>query len=416
MWNFFKHRLHPFAHSSFRFFFFAQLFSAIGTWSHELARAWIVLDLAGTATALGALLLTSSLPGLFLTLHGGALADRKDARKLFFVTKSILAVSAFSLFVITEFFEVKVWMIFVFGFIEGAVNSFDGPAFTAIFARTIPRSDFQQGLAIHSTSFHVSRMIGPALAGLIMAVKGPSYVFLFDGLSYLAVIYMILKVKLRDRAITSPELAQQNQKGMKHLLDGLKFFFNDPNKRYKQLQLFASIVIIVPLLNLVFRSYLKHKFSMSAEEFGYLFSFPALGAMVGAVFLTLAAMRAPIRNLIYGVPCLVISVLLLPEVKTPHLAAILLGFSGFFSYLNVASITQSLHLETPDDYRGRLGAIMTLGFTSVGPLMGWPMGLYTDTYGFETAIRNFTIIFALISAALAYSNFRRRPKDVIDMP
>lgn len=410
MLKFLKHRLHPFTHASFRFFFFAQLFSSVGTWSHELARAWLVLDISGTATALGTLLLTTALPGIFLTLHGGAIADRADARKLFLITKSILAVSALSFFVIAEFYHVEIWMIYFFGLIEGLVNSFDGPAFTSIFARTLPRSDFQQGLAIHSTSFHVSRMLGPAIAGILMAVKGPSYVFLFDGISYLAVIYMIMNIKLRDKMLSSPELV--NQRGFKNLFSGLKFFFNDPSKRYKQLQMLASVMIIIPLLNLVFRSYLKYKFSLSAEEFGYLFAFPAMGAMIGAIFITLAALKKPINNLRYGVPLLVISILAIPSLGSPSLVAIMLGLSGFCSYLNIASITQSLHLETPDDYRGRLGAIFTLCFNSIGPLVSLPMGIYTDKFGFEETIRNFTLLFAFVSALLAYAYFRRVSKNI----
>lgn len=411
MLKFLKNRLHPFVHPNFRFFFFAQTFSSVGTWSHELARSWLILDISGSATALGTLLLTTALPGLFFTLHGGAIADRTEARKLFLFTKSILAVSAFAFFAIIEFYHVEIWMIYIFGLIEGLINSFDGPAFTSVFARTLPRSDFQQGLAIHSTSFHVSRMLGPAVAGILMAVKGPAYVFLFDGISYLAVIYMILNIKLRDKTLSAPETTDQS--GLKNIFAGLKFFFNDPSKRYKQLQMLASVMIILPLLNLVFRSYLKHRFLLSAEEFGYLFAFPAMGAMTGAVYLTLAALQKPIRNLLYGVPLLVASIMLIPSLHSPSMVAVMLALAGFFSYLNVASITQSLHLETPDDYRGRLGAIFTLCFTSIGPLISLPMGIYTDKYGFEAAIYNFTALFAIISIVLAYSNFRRRPNDVI---
>lgn len=408
MLKFLKNRLHPFAYSSFRFFFLAQTVSAVGTWSHELARSWLILDISGTTTALGTLLLTTALPGFFFTLHGGAIADRTDARKLFLITKSILAISALAFFVIVEFYHVEIWMIYFFGLIEGLVNSFDGPAFTSIFARTLPRSEFQQGLAIHSTSFHVSRMLGPAVAGILMAFKGPAYVFLFDGLSYIAVIYMILNIKLRDKTLSTPHLV--NQKGFKNLFTGLKFFFNDPSKRYKQLQLLASVVIIIPLLNLVFRSYLKYKFSLTAEEFGYLFAFPAMGAMIGAIYLTLAAPKKPIQNLFYGVPLLVVSILIIPSIQAPSMVGVMLGFSGFFSYLNVASITQSLHLETPDDYRGRLGAIFTLCFTSIGPLVSLPMGVYTDKYGFEVAIRNFTLLFAIASILLAFMYLRRKLK------
>lgn len=406
-----KNRLHPFAHSSFRLFFFSQSFSLIGTWSHELARAWLVLEIAGTTTALGTLLLCTSLPALFLSLHGGAIADKKDTRRLLIVTKCILACSAFTLFFICEFSHVKFWMVLVFGIIEGLVNSYDGPAFTSIFARTVPREDFQQALAIQSTSFHVSRMLGPAIAGLLMAWKGPAFVFLFDALSYLAVIFAISKIKLRDRIVGGPASVE---KGFKKFIDGMKFFFNDPQKRYKQIQLFLSIMLIVPMLNLVFRSYLKQKFILNAEQFGYLFSFPALGAMSGAVYLMLAALRKPMRNLIFGVPLLVVCLLSVKYANNPMLAAALLGLSGFFSYLNIASITQSLHLDTPDDYRGRLGSIITLGFTSIGPLMSFPIGIYTDIMGFEDAIHDFTLLFALGSIILAYSNYLRRPKDIHD--
>ncbi len=412
MLEFLKHRFHPFAHVSFRFFFFAQLFSAIGTWSHELARSWIVLDMAGTTTALGTLLLTMALPGLFLTLHGGALADRVDARKLFFITKTTLALSAFALFVIVEFYEVKLWMIYGFALIEGFVNSVDGPAFTAIFARTLPRSDFQQGLAIHSTSFHVSRMLGPAVAGLLMAWKGPGYVFLFDGLSYIAVLYMIMHIKLRDKNLTVTtmpgEPGQKSPNSLGGLLSGLKFFVNTPMKRYKQLQMFASIVIIIPLISIVFRSYLKDKFNLNADEFGYLFTSPAMGAMTGAVFFTLAAFKKPIRNLIYGVPSVCVTLFLLPLANNPQAAAALLALIGFFSYLNVASITQSMHLETPDDYRGRLGSLITLGFNSVGPLMSWPIGVYTDKFGYEASIYHLTLLFGVLSLVLGVANFRRQ--------
>jgi MFS family permease len=93
--------------------------------------------------------------------------------------------------------------------------------------------------------------------------------------------------------------------------------------------------------------------------------------------------------------------------------AALLGMSGFFTYLNIASVTQSVQLETPDEYRGRLGALFTLGFSSVAPLMSYPIGYYTDMVGFDRAIRDLTIVFAILSFLLAISNFMKKPRDVL---
>jgi MFS family permease len=404
-----KKRFHPFAHSSFRLFFFAQSFSLIGTWSHELARSWLVLDMAGTTVALGTLLLCSALPGLFLTLHGGMIADRADARKLLFITKTVLAASALLFFYLTITGQITLWMIFIFAFIEGFVNSFDGPAFTSMFGRTVPRADFQQALAIQSTSFHVARMLGPAIAGIIMAWKGPAYVFLFDAISYIGVIFVMSRIQLREKEPPKIHTAMPTRR----LIDGVLYFFREPATRYKVTQYLFSVIIIVPMANIVFRSYLKQKFSLSPEEFGYLFSFPAMGAMIGAVYLMLAALKKPIQNLIFGVPLLVVSLLSLIHANTPQITAALLGISGFFTYLNIASVTQSVQIETPDEYRGRLGALFTLGFSSLAPLMSYPIGYYTDLVGFDRSIRDLTVVFAVLSILLAISNFLKKPRDVL---
>ncbi len=289
----------------------------------------------------------------------------------------------------------------VFATIEGFVSSFDGPAFTSLFARLTPREDFQQSLAIQSMGFHISRMLGPTVAGLIIAFKSPAYVFLFDAISYLGVIYMITRVQLRAKESRGPAI---QSRGLRGTLEGLKFFFQEPKMRYLQLQLLAALVIVVPLSNVVFRSYLKEKFHLPASQFGYLFSFPGLGAMIGAVYFTLAALKRPSKNLIVGIPALVISLLFVRAVPSPMVAAIVLGLTGFFVYLSVASLTQSMHLATPDDYRGRLGALITLGFNSVSPLMSFPVGVYTDKFGFENSILHLTLVFGAFSILLAYSN------------
>jgi MFS family permease len=410
MWSFIKNRLSPFSVKSFRLFFFAQSISLVGTWSHELARSWLVLDMAGTTTALGTLLLCTALPGLFLTLHGGTIADRADVRKIIILTKSILAVSALALFFIVLNGHLKLWMIFAFALIEGFVNSFDGPAFTTVFSRTLPREHFQQALAIQSTSFHVSRMLGPAVAGAIMAFKGPAYVFLFDAISYIGVILIVRIVDLR--VIAKPQ-TPQGDTAISRIKHGLKYFFGDKLSRYKLIQYYFSIALIFPLVNLVFRNYLKQKFDLNSEQFGYLFSFPAMGAMSAAIYFTFGKLQKPIKNLIVGVPAVVISILFLEHATTPFSSALILGVSGFFNYLNIASLTQSLQIHTADEYRGRLGSILTLGFSSISPLMGFPVGIFTDSIGFEPSIRYLTLSFGILSAILAYTNFRQKPSDVI---
>ena len=186
--NLLRSRLSPFKHKDFNGFFIVQSLSLIGTWSHDLARAWIVIELMGKASALGTLMLAVAIPSLLLILFGGVVVDRTDMRKLMMVTKVILAVSSLALAFLVEFGEIQMWMLLIFAVIEGLIVSFDSPALQSLVVRLVPRDDLQQALAINSTNFHTGRMLGPLVAGTLMAWHGPALVFLFDAISYILLI------------------------------------------------------------------------------------------------------------------------------------------------------------------------------------------------------------------------------------
>lgn len=408
--EFLKNRLSPFQHQGFRLFFGAQIISLIGTWAHELARAWLVLELYGTAAALGTLLLSISLPGLFFTLHGGVIADRVDVRRFMFFTKAILATSAFAFFILTEYFHVTIWIIVAFGLLEGIINSYDSPSFTVLFTRTVPRSDLQQALALQSTNFHTARMLGPLAAGILMAWHGPSLVFLFDSLSYLGLLFVLKKIELRPIR-KNPNADTTKRFGA--LLEGIKYFFTTPSIRYKQLQLLLTLSIMLPIFTVVLRTFFKAKFDLSAGEFGYLFAFPSIGSMVGAVYFILAKLKNPMRNLTFAIPGMITCSILINFVPTIQAAAATMTLLGLFSYLSVASLTQSLHLEIDEQFRGRLGSLIGLGFMTISPLMSFPLGLYTDHMGFTRAIIDPTLLFAFLSVILFSLHKRElsRPKS-----
>lgn len=418
MWQIIKSRLSPFQHKGFRNFFFAQNISLIGTWSHELARSWLVLNISGTATALGSVLLATSLPGLFLSLHGGVIADRIDVKKFLIITKMILAISALTLFFLTEFFTITIPVIILFGVIEGIVNSYDSPAFTSMFARIVPRNDFQQALAIQSSNFHSARMLGPVVAGALMAWHGPSIVFLFDAISYLGVIFVIKNLQLRPKdtsieesvVVEAKESIEKTHRKILKLFDGIRFFFKNRDMRFKLLHLFLSLGLIMPVMTVVFRSYMKVKFDLDASGFGFLFAFPAVGSMCGAIYFILAKKERPYENIKWAVPGLIISMLLIHFSPDPFTTAPLLAVCGFFGYVNIAAITQSMHLEVSDHYRGRLGSLIGMGFMTLGPLMSFPVGLYTDIFGYDAGIIHLTLLFAFASGLLAF--FHRRKNSI----
>lgn len=411
MRNFLVSRLSPFRHREFRLFFLVQTISLVGTWAHDLARSWIALDLMGRASSLGTLLLASAIPGLFLSLQGGVLVDRTNIRRVIIWTKALLAILALVVACVVEFAHIQMWHLVVFAFLEGCIVAFDGPCFQALTVRLVPRVDFQQAVALQSTTFHLARMLGPLIAGALMIWHGPSLVFLVDAISYGGLIIILISLSLRPVSRTSETLPRPG-----FTRAGLKYIFSHPQLRYMILQLFMTIALMTPLMLVVYRTFIQTKFITDAAKFGYLVMFPALGAACGAISFALFKPDKPIRALNFGVPLLTASVLGMAQVTTEASASFFLSLSGFALYLCFASLTVSLHLIVSENYRGRMASLITMGFSSIGPLMGFPVGLFADYIGYSQAMVTIACLFGFGSLVLALHNreYLRRPFEIWD--
>jgi MFS family permease len=390
-------RLAPFRHVNFRRFFFVQTMSLSGSWAADLARAWLVLSMMGTATALGGLMLASALPGLFLILHGGVLVDKVDVRKLMMWTKSLLGVIALGLAVLVEFSHVEYWQLLVFGCLEGLVTAFDSPTFQAVIVRLVPREEFQQALALNSTNFHVARMLGPAIAGALLAVHGPGAVFLFDAVTYFGVTAILAGMNFHHVRKAGSVLGGQ----WAAMLEGVRYIARNPAMRYRVLQLVMTIILPFPLMLVVFRTFMKVHFNLNADEFGFVMTLPALGSVAGALSFAVLKPKVPIRALMAGIPGVGLMVLAVPHMPAPILAGLMMACVGFFLYLTFASLTVSMQLDVDDAFRGRISSVIGLCFVSLGPLAGFPIGGLADRIGIVNSIQLVAAVFLSISAVLA---------------
>jgi MFS family permease len=390
-----KSRLAPFRNKSFRYFFVAQTLSMVGTWSHDLARSWIIAEATGSSGALGNLNMAVAVPCLFLILQAGVIVDRTDVRRMIQWTKSLLGIASLILAFVTEFSHLEVWHLIIFAVVEGFLVSFDSPAFQAVIVRMVPRADFQQAIALNSTNFHTSRMLGPIVAAWLLAMHGPALVFLFDAITYFLVAGVMAYATVKD--IPREIIKQSSFQG---LTEGLRYIYGSEILRYRVAQLLLTTCCIYPLMVTVFRIYVYQKFNLTSAEFGTVFSFPALGSMCGALSFAIFQPKKPIRALWFGVPLVFVMLMSLPLISTLWLTVCAMSFTGFGLYLTFASLTVSMHLEVQEKYRGRMSSVIGLNFASIGPLMSFPWGHLSDFIGPPRTIWICASIFGVGSAIL----------------
>ena len=244
--------------------------------------------------------------------------------------------------------------------------------------------------------------------------------------AYLCIAIFIGKAQfIRNFKFETPvKESRKRFQGVRDVLDAFQYFWGHKGLKYKLTQYFLTLTILIPVIHVVYRSYLKFKFDLTGDQFGFLFSFPAAGAMTGAIIFIIMKYEDPIRNLRFAVPILSVLVLLMAFVPSTQVAAGLLAFTGLFQYFTVNSITQSLHFQIDEKYRGRLGSIISLSFGAVMPLMSYPISHFADKYGYKVAMLVPLGLFILGSLFLAIKYDKlilmrvpsRRPRDKERIP
>jgi MFS family permease len=403
-----ENRLSPFRSRAFLQFFAAQSLSQIGNWSFDLARAWIVLHILGQASELGLVLLLSSLP-MILLLHGGMLVDRIPFRRLLYLVvgaKAVLALLSIILACIIEFHTVELWHLIAFGVVQGFVAAFDAPAYMTISLRLVKPDDFQQAIALNSSNFHASRTLGPLVAGALMIFHGPSLVILFDGISFLALIFILFNIAKNENF---RKLKTEAPRSTSPIRDGFKHVFLDSKRRYAMSQLLISIAFIIPLIIVVFRSYIEEQFKVTGAQFGHVFSYPALGSFLGAISFAVIKPKRPLKALFFGIPAFALATAAIPlfpdSLSATTLAMSISGYAAFFCF---SAYTVSLHLEVNEHFRGRLTSFILFGFTFIGQIMCLPIGAMSDNFGAPKVFSELSLAYLIVATGLFLFHFRKR--------
>ncbi|TAG41101.1 MAG: MFS transporter, partial [Oscillatoriales cyanobacterium] len=209
---------------NYRLFFAGQGISLIGSWMTQVATVWLVYNLSDSPWMLGVVGFTSQIPTLILLPFAGVLIDRTNRHRVIIATQILAMVQSLALAFLALTGVINIWQILILSFCQGAINAFDAPARQAFVSELVEKKeDLANAIALNASMFNGARLIGPAIAGLVIGTVGPSYCFLLDGISYIAVIAGLLAMKIKPRKI-----AASNTKPLQRLKEGFDYAFGFP--------------------------------------------------------------------------------------------------------------------------------------------------------------------------------------------
>jgi MFS family permease len=385
---------------NYRLFFFGQLVSLTGTWMQQVGQDWLVLRLTNRALPLGITLALQFGPMLLLGAWAGVVADRLDKRRLLLATQTAMASLALVLGILTATGAVRLWMVYVLALLLGCVTSFDMPTRQAFVSEMVGPDRITNAIGLNSAVFNSARVVGPAVAGVLIAAVGIAPAFLINAVSYLAVIAGLLAMD-PDRLHRLPPVDRAEGQ----VRAGLRHVWSHPVLRST-----IALVAVVGALGLNYRVALpllaRFTFGGGASAYGALASIMAAGAVAGA--LAAARRGRPSRTLLLG-SVAVFGLLSFAAAAAPTLLveAVVLAPLGVASMTFLATANSTLQLAASPELRGRVMALYGLVFLGSTPLGGVLGGWMAGQFG-PRSILVLSGVSSLAAAGLAALLTRQR--------
>ena len=372
-------------HRNFRLFWFGQLISLVGTWMQSIAQAWLVLLLTGDPFWLGIVAAVQFLPVLVLGLFGGIVADLLPKRRTLVGTQVASMVLAFTLALLSFTGAVQVWHILVLGAGLGLVNAVDMPTRQSFVIEMVGREDVGNAVGLNSAIFNGARIVGPAVAGLLIGAFGVTACFALNGVSYLAVIAGLLLMRDSElqRTVLMARPRSAGEVGA-NLAEGLRYVRRTPS-----VMLAVSVVGVVATVGMNFNvlvpALAQGVLGVGATGLGFLMGAMGVGSLVAA--LSVAAMRRPrIRILLLGAFTLGALEIVLAVVHSFPAALVAIFGAGAGGIAMAATANATIQLAVPDALRGRVMSVYTTVFAGSTPIGGLIAGSIASTFGTPVAI------------------------------
>jgi MFS family permease len=383
-------------HRNYRLFFVGQVISVSGTWMQNVALAWLVVELTHSPLAVGILAFCRFIPFTVFGLVAGVVADRIDNRKLVIGTQTASMVMS-ALFAVLVLGGLEtLWIVYLLAILSSTALVFDAPGRHALTFQMVGREELPNAVALNASLFNASRVVGPAIAGVLIAAFGVGVCFAVNTVTFVAVLAGLLM--MRKDELVPVERSGEPPTMMRGIREGFAWVLRSPDAR-----LVLSIVTVVSTVGFNFHVILpllaSDTLKTGPEVFGILSACFGGGALVGAL-LSAALGRASWKALVYGTAGFSISLLAIAPLESVWLCAALLFVTGVCFTLWTSNANSLLQLRSPDHLRGRVVSLYLWAFAGLAPIGGLLAGWLCEVGG--TAL-SFTVAGAtgLLMAGLA---------------
>lgn len=363
---------------NYRLFFFGQCISLTGNWIQQVAMNWLVYSLTKSPLLMGVIMFSGSVPSLFLSPFIGVFIDRINKYRTSIILQTLFLIETFIIAILTLMGIIKVWHIIILSISMGITNAFDMPLRQAFVVQLIDRNeDLGNAISLNSSSINLALLIGPAIAGVLIAGFGEGICFLINSFSYMAAIAALLAMRIKFKRVKH----KLNSNVFKELQEGLKYAFDSIPIR--------NIIVYFATASLIGMSYIvlmpifaKEILHGNAQTLGFLMSSAGFGALLGALSLAGQKSFSGLENRIYATSLILgVGLLGLAFANKVWISLVLLFFIGFGIVIIIASCNTLLQDIVDDDKRGRVMSLYTMAFmgtTSIGSLCG---GAIADKIG-----------------------------------
>jgi MFS family permease len=359
---------------NYRLYFIGQGISISGTWMQSVAQGLLVLELTGSGTQLGFVTALRSIPVLAFGAMGGVIADRYPKRRILYISQSVAGILGLTLGILVATGEVRMWMVNILALMLGFVSVVDNPTRQSMILELVGPDQIRNAVSLNSTEVNLARVIGPTLAAILVSTIGLSACFIVDGLSYFAVIIMLMRMRKEEMF-----LGQVVARARGQLREGLSYAWGNPPVR-KTLIMMAIIGTFTYEFNVILPIFAEFTFKSGPSAYAAMTAAMGLGAVVGGLSVA-GRVRTSQWSIVISAALFGCSVLLTAIAPTLYVAIAILLVVGYFSISFTTMGNSTIQLATDPTMRGRVMALWTVSFLGTTPIGGPVIGAIGEHIG-----------------------------------